>query len=159
MLPKNFLPWEEYVKTLAKKACGAAAIIRNKQGDFLLEKTSYKDHWVLPGGAVDENEPPSEALRRELKEELGLNLRLKRLAAIRYQPRHDGFPDFIQFYFDGGVLSDRQIAKIKVDGEEIIGYYWVKEDHLKKYMDVSRIKNLNRVLRMIKQGEFVYLEK
>lgn len=34
----------------------------------------YKDYYYPPGGHVDNGEEPLEALKREIKEELGINL-------------------------------------------------------------------------------------
>lgn len=40
---------------------------------ILMIKLSYKDGYALPGGGVDSGESFEEALKRELKEELGLS--------------------------------------------------------------------------------------
>ena len=51
------------------KATATAVII--KDGKLLLLKRNeepYKGMWDLVGGYLDENEPPEEALHRELKE-------------------------------------------------------------------------------------------
>jgi len=50
-----------------------------KNNKFLLVKRSfleknYSGHWGLPGGSVEKNETPTDALIREIKEELGINL-------------------------------------------------------------------------------------
>jgi 8-oxo-dGTP diphosphatase len=59
----------------------AAIILENDNGDFLLALRDNKswipfpNHWDLIGGHVEEGESPEEALRREYKEELGLDLK------------------------------------------------------------------------------------
>lgn len=50
-----------------------------KNNKFLLVKRSfsenkYSGYWGLPGGSVEKNETPTDALIREVKEELGINL-------------------------------------------------------------------------------------
>lgn len=58
----------------------AAIILENDKGEFLLalrDKKSclpFPDHWDLIGGHVEDGETPEEALVREYKEELGLDL-------------------------------------------------------------------------------------
>ena len=59
----------------------AAIILENDKGEFLLYLRDNKsgipfpDHWDLIGGHVEEGETPEEALVREFKEELGLDLK------------------------------------------------------------------------------------
>jgi len=59
----------------------AAIILENNKGEFLLYLRDNKsgipfpDHWDLIGGHVEEGETPEEALVREFKEELDLDLK------------------------------------------------------------------------------------
>jgi hypothetical protein len=59
----------------ARKRVSADVILRDSGGRILLVDPTYKPDWDLPGGMAEANEPPAEALRRELREELGLDLR------------------------------------------------------------------------------------
>jgi 8-oxo-dGTP diphosphatase len=52
---------------------GAAVALWHK-GRILLLRTSYRECYSLPGGFVRRGEPPEEAARRELREELGIDL-------------------------------------------------------------------------------------
>ena len=55
-----------------------AAILENKRGQILLverKNPPKKGYWDLPGGFLEFNENLENALIRELKEELGVNLR------------------------------------------------------------------------------------
>ncbi|MEI6048982.1 MAG: NUDIX domain-containing protein [Bacteroidota bacterium] len=58
----------------------AAIILENDKGEFLLALRDnksgipYPNHWDLIGGHVEEGETPEEALVREFKEELDLDL-------------------------------------------------------------------------------------
>lgn len=54
-------------------------ILVNSEGNVLLQlrprnEIDYPSHWTLPGGRVEENETVDEALRREINEELGIDL-------------------------------------------------------------------------------------
>ena len=54
---------------------GVSVIITNLGGDVLLLKHSYgPDVWGLPGGGIAAGEDPLEAARREVREELGIEL-------------------------------------------------------------------------------------
>jgi 8-oxo-dGTP diphosphatase len=59
----------------------AAIILENDMGEFLLYLRDNKpgipfpDHWDLIGGHVEDGETPDEALVREVKEELGIELK------------------------------------------------------------------------------------
>jgi 8-oxo-dGTP diphosphatase len=58
----------------------AAIILENDKGEFLLALRDKKpgipfpDHWDLIGGHVEEGETPEQALVREVKEELNIDL-------------------------------------------------------------------------------------
>jgi len=54
------------------------AIIKNTNNEYLLQQRdehapTFKHHWTLFGGQVEEGEKPEEALLRELEEEIELN--------------------------------------------------------------------------------------
>ena len=60
------------------------AVIRNSQGRLLLYKHIGKTPaWRIPGGKIEPLETPLDAIRRELREETGLNT-----AMFELQPSH-----------------------------------------------------------------------
>ncbi|MCB2048682.1 MAG: NUDIX domain-containing protein [Novosphingobium sp.] len=63
---------------------GVSAVLRDEQGRVLLVRHSYGvAAWSLPGGGHGKNEDPADAVRRELREELSLEIEdLERLATI-----------------------------------------------------------------------------
>ena len=64
--------WRRWRKT---PIIGCAVVITNHSGDVLLLRHSYGPKvWSLPGGGVEPGEDPERALRREMSEELGLEL-------------------------------------------------------------------------------------
>lgn len=65
---------------MAKLEIGAKAVIMKDEKILLLhKKTEKEDLWELPGGRLDYGESLEEAIEREIKEELGLNVRSLRL--------------------------------------------------------------------------------
>src|SRR5215216_6575991 len=52
---------------------GAACMIEH-DGQVLLVRTAYRKTWSLPGGLLDRRETPIDGLRREVREEVGLDV-------------------------------------------------------------------------------------
>jgi mutator protein MutT len=58
---------------------GRWLIARRKRGD------GFGGLWEFPGGKMEQGETPKECLARELREELGISVRVgRRLASVRY---------------------------------------------------------------------------
>ena len=60
----------------------AAGLFTSADGRMLLVKPNYRNHWSLPGGILEHGEPPHEGCRREVKEELGLDITPGRLLVV-----------------------------------------------------------------------------
>jgi 8-oxo-dGTP pyrophosphatase MutT (NUDIX family) len=114
--------WEAYLAEgnarQARKRVGADVILRDGAARLLLVDPRYKPDWDLPGGMAEANEAPHEAARRELREELGVDLQVIELLCVEWVPPHGPWDDSLMFIFDGGELTEEQIAGLKVvDGE------------------------------------------
>jgi ADP-ribose pyrophosphatase YjhB (NUDIX family) len=64
-----------------------AAVVRDGEGRILLVQGA-EGRWQLPGGAVDPDEHPEEALRRECLEEMNAVVRPTRILAAVGGPHH-----------------------------------------------------------------------
>jgi len=73
----------------AKFLVGVFAIIFDKQGRSLWCHRRDYDLWNLPGGGMEYGETPEEAIIREIKEELKVEAKIKRLAGIYYKTGDD----------------------------------------------------------------------
>lgn len=63
-------------RTRARFTAGVVGVVQNNRGEVLLVEHVFHvpDAWGLPGGWMDRDEAPTEALRRELREEMGLQV-------------------------------------------------------------------------------------
>jgi 8-oxo-dGTP diphosphatase len=102
----------------ARKRVAADVLFRDADGRILLVDPTYKPDWDVPGGMAEANEPPQAAARREVREELGLDVELGALLCVDWVSPHGPWDDTLVFLFDGGVLSEEQQAKLTLrDGE------------------------------------------
>ena len=63
----------------------AGAVVFNQNGEVLLLKHRFRpgSGWGLPGGFIEKAEQPIDALRRELREEIGLEVQDVEIFAVR----------------------------------------------------------------------------
>jgi ADP-ribose pyrophosphatase YjhB (NUDIX family) len=87
-----------YGPRLAKQGkirLGCSAAIFDEQGRILLTRRADNGQWCLPGGRMESGESAAEACEREVWEETGLRVRLKRLVGVY------SHPDQLVIYPDG----------------------------------------------------------
>lgn len=127
--------YASYASSLPRMQVGSGCLFRNETGQVLLVKPVYKPLWEIPGGAVEEAESPMAACRREVAEELGLDLRPGRLLVVDYrEPEPGRRGDALRFVFDGGVLSPQQIAAIRLPPEELSEFRFIHPADLDEYV-------------------------
>jgi len=74
---------------------GCSAAILDEDGRILLTRRTDNGQWCLPGGRMESGESAAEACEREVLEETGLNVRVKRLVGVY------SHPDQLVVYPDG----------------------------------------------------------
>lgn len=121
----------------------AAIIFVNDAGEFLLYLRDNKpdipfpDHWDLIGGHVEEGETPEQALRREVLEELGIELNEYEFFRIYECPEGDAYPN-IKYIYSG---------KLNIPLEEITLFEGVRPAWFKKE-EIPQVKFAN-ILRQV----------
>ena len=111
----------------------AAALFTSADGQVLLVKPNYRDHWSLPGGILEHGEPPHEGCRREVKEELGLDIEPGRLLVVGWAGPYDVRPrPVVHFIFDGGILAED--TPIQLQAEELDEYRFVEPARVDDYL-------------------------
>lgn len=102
---------------LPRKRAIAQMLVRDTDGRVLLCNLTYKADWDLPGGVVEVNESPREAVGREIEEELGLDLPAGPLVLTDWLPAWSGWDDALCLVFDGGThdasLTDRIVREAR----------------------------------------------
>ena len=149
---------EEYAAILPKKQVGTAVLFFKGQGEFLIVKPDYREGWLVPGGATDENESPLHCAVRETKEEIGFEVSGLQLVGVYYGPKKGVYTDSLKFVFLGGVLNENQIAEIKLQTEELEKYTFMPPQEAIPLLSSSLQKSLSACLEAIKNKTVAYIE-
>ncbi|MFI6730309.1 NUDIX hydrolase [Streptomyces sp. R-74717] len=156
------LPPAEYYASLPKHIAGAGAIIHDADGRILLVRPSYGDGtWEVPGGALDTGENPWQAARREVKEELGIELTPGRLLAVDWVPeRADGRPPLANYLFDGGLITEHEAqTRIHLDPDELTAWQLATPDQWDTLLAPHMARRLHAGSRALTDGSAVYLHQ
>ncbi len=107
--------------------------IENENGEFLIQKRSltkkvFPGNWSITGGAVDSGETPLEAVKRECKEELGVDVNEENLSLIMSFRRE---LDFVDVYW---LKQNVDLKKVVMQPEEVTDVAWASKDKIKKML-------------------------
>ena len=113
----------------------AVIFIENNNGEFLMQKTSKKKGGLYSstGGHVDHGETPLETIKREVKEELGINIddeEIKDFGFLSYD-----MPLRYLFY----LKKDINIEDIKVQEEEVEFVKYISIDDICSMIEKKEI--------------------
>lgn len=103
------------------------------------------DYYVTPGGKIEENESHDEALRREIKEELGIEIEIKNLCLeLDDRDYNDSFQYFYNCNYKAGELGTGDGPEF-TDKENYKGVFEIV------LVDKKEISKLNLVPEKIKE--------
>ncbi len=129
----------------AKFTAGVIGVVFNKQGQVLLVEHVFHPYapWGLPGGWVDRREAPSEAVIRELHEELQLSVTLGSLLLVEVD-----FGNHLDFAYVCNALNE--VGQLS---SELLEYRWYDVEALPKlqrfhYRAISKALELKTQERM-----------
>jgi nucleoside triphosphatase len=112
-------------------------LIQNPQDEYLIcrkpaNRGVFPGQWALPGGGIEPGERMEEALRREIQEEVGLEISEIQPLLFKEGQYHKLFPDGSRklIYMIFLVFSCRAGWQEVTVGEEFETFAWVKTEHL-----------------------------
>jgi 8-oxo-dGTP pyrophosphatase MutT (NUDIX family) len=129
----------------------AAALFRDGAGRVLLVEPTYRPTWDLPGGAVEAEESPHAACRREVAEELGLDRVPGRVLAVDWVPSRPDRPEGLIIVYDGGILPAADIGKIVLEDGELAGFEFTEPGRVASRVSplIARVRALGRGTRKL----------
>ncbi len=129
-----------------RKTVNVVAAVIQKDGRILATQRGYgefRDWWEFPGGKIENGETPQEALKREIREELRMQIRVEDLlGTIEYD-----YPDFH--------LSMQCFRAEIEEGTPVLTEHeairWLKEDELDQVRwlpaDETIIDTIRKIMR------------
>jgi 8-oxo-dGTP diphosphatase len=141
-----------------RKRVSVDAVVRDKYGRILLVDPAYKPDWDMPGGMAEANEPPHQAVERELKEELDLDIEVGRLLCVDWVAPHGPWDDLLAFVFDGGELSEEQAAGLKLCDDELSAFEFCTEEQAAARLRPYVWRRLDVALNALHGGQVQYLQ-
>jgi 8-oxo-dGTP diphosphatase len=152
----TFLDADAWYATLATLYGSAAALITSQAGEVLLVKPNYRELWSLPGGILEEGEPPHHGCAREVREELGLSVPVGPLLAVDWIAPEGVRPrPIVSFVFDGGVLADA--SSIVLQTEELDAFRFVPPSELGGHLPAHMAARVTSALRARRSGGATYV--
>jgi 8-oxo-dGTP diphosphatase len=134
----------------------AAMLISDPHDRVLLVRPHYREDWSLPGGVAEDGEPPHLACEREIREELGLDLRAGKLLVVDFVPADtERLRSMVHFVFDGGTVPDS--TPITPQADEIAAYSFMAADETDGLVAARTAARLPRALAARRTGDSAYL--
>lgn len=115
----------KHARTLAVRhltpnfTAGVVTLIVRDNGDVLFLRMTYRKGWGLPGGLMGRGERPEFTARREVAEELGLDIPEPEVYRVHTAPRLQTVT-----FFTRARVTEEQVMNMRVDPVEIASAEW-----------------------------------
>ena len=105
---------------------GAMCVIERADGRVLLIRHLYRQRWGVPGGLLERRETPPDAARREVREEVGINVELVGEPVVNV----DAEPRRVDIVFRARPVDDADADEVRPRSVEILEARWFAPDEL-----------------------------
>jgi 8-oxo-dGTP pyrophosphatase MutT (NUDIX family) len=143
---------------LPRKRAAGGALIRDRADRILFVIPGYRPYLDIPGGVAEMNESPLAACRREVQEEIGLELSISRLLVVDWIPAHGVWSDGLMFIFDGGRLSSDEVRDLRPSDDELIGLRFLSLEQAEARLRPSMARRVYAAVDALSENEPYYLE-
>ena len=120
----------ERIGRQGKLRLGCSASIFDEQGRVFLTRRADNGQWCLPGGGMEAGESVTEACEREVWEETGLRVRVKRLVGVySHADQLVVYPDgnkahIVALHFEAEIVSGQPALSNETTD---FGYFTIEE--------------------------------
>jgi 8-oxo-dGTP diphosphatase len=127
----------------------AAAVIIEK-GRVLLTQRKAGTHlagaWEFPGGKVEPGEDPREALRRELREEIGVEARVGEIVEVTFHRYEEADKAVLLLFYE----ASREEGSPEVQAIDVAAFRWAVMEELRiEDFPPADVAVLGKVRRML----------
>ncbi len=107
-------------------------IIETSEGIVLIKRKNdpFKGCWALPGGFVDYGERVEDALVREMKEELSVDVVINKMLGVYSEPDRDPRGHTVSVVYIASLIDEKQKIKAADDAAEYISTFKPLEERL-----------------------------
>jgi len=116
------------------------AFLKNLKGEFLISKRAptkmFPNHWDFPAGSALSGETSLEAVKREVREEVGLDLQDKNEQFVKSFRDENPWPQFADLWLFEQAMDESQIV---CDPEEVTEARFVKPDQITDFVMIDKL--------------------
>jgi len=134
---------------------GTACLIE-RDGRVLLVRAAYRRNWSLPGGLLDRGEVPADGLRRELREEVGIDVDVRDDPVVLV----DLGSQLVEFFFHAHLADGVDPDSVRAASAEIEEVGWFTLDEARELVHgPSRLREKFAILADRNDRGLVVLER
>lgn len=150
LVPRPVL--ERVVRLNSSRYTLGAACLIEEDGQVLVLRAAYRRNWGLPGGLIDRREAPETGARREVREEVGLDVELIGEPIVLVDVRHR----LVDFLYRARLAAGATAADARPASSEIEEVRWIASSDIDRLAgDTRRLEDKLRLYAEAPSGRVV----